>query len=693
MSLFDRPNTCLRSDVNRAEIQTRQIQTTEWRTLGGQPLSWRTLNWRTIGLTAFWVWIASGFATSHLSAQPPKTAEPPRSAASPGSQDPTAAAATKTQEPLAANSTKKIRVKPGPLATKIGMGVEWQSDVDAARRLSEQTGKPLLWYIPTVPNSFMDRQTEIDRYMMAGPFSWEPTRLALNAHFIPVVAVPTAEQQQQFGLEPFKFVEPGFIVLSPKGEVKRRVDRLTTLHPQWLYELITADVVAADQRAPFTLRPDIQRDYDRFAAGERFEPTTVVDPTQPTDWIYDRWLRGMLAFRQGQHERAKTIWLEIGQQFPDHPFAWKAAAEAEGFGPFVRGFEVYDQLPPSALQAGRESAGSAAPPGIYNETQLRQRSVQFLLGMQRDDGGWVDSDYDFGGTDSLPNVHVAVTALCGIALMDQRDQVPERREQIQTAIDRAATFVSNEDNLNRADRDELFWALAYRIQFLAKLVGEQEAWRPKLQSSVTELENFQSARGGWFHEYPNPFVTGTALCALAEARQAGATVNSEQVDKGIQVLMNDRLDNGAYPYSTGRRRNANRPAGEVEINASAGRMPICELGLHRWGRVNDEQLSASIDQSLDGQKFLQQALKYDDHTSVMAYGGFFFWYGMQGRSAAILAVKDPTKRQELAQRQRQLVLELPELDGCFVDSHELGRCYGTAMALQCLDLARQAEKQ
>jgi hypothetical protein len=29
-------------------------------------------------------------------------------------------------------------------------------------------------------------------------------------------------------------------------------------------------------------------------------------------------------------------------------------------------------------------------------------------------------------------------------------------------------------------------------------------------------------------------------------------------------------------------------------------------------------------------------------------------------------------------------LKLPELDGCFVDSHELGRVYGTAMALLCL---------
>jgi hypothetical protein len=57
---------------------------------------------------------------------------------------------------------------------------------------------------------------------------------------------------------------------------------------------------------------------------------------------------------------------------------------------------------------------------------------------------------------------------------------------------------------------------------------------------------------------------------------------------------------------------------------------------------------------------------------------------MQGRSEAISAVTDQRIRDALVARQRRIVLGLPEIDGCFVDSHELGRCYGTAMALLCL---------
>jgi hypothetical protein len=32
---------------------------------------------------------------------------------------------------------------------------------------------------------------------------------------------------------------------------------------------------------------------------------------------------------------------------------------------------------------------------------------------------------------------------------------------------------------------------------------------------------------------------------------------------------------------------------------------------------------------------------------------------------------------------------LPEIDGCFVDSHELGKTYGTAMGLLVMKISRE----
>ena len=97
-----------------------------------------------------------------------------------------------------------------------------------------------------------------------------------------------------------------------------------------------------------------------------------------------------------------------------------------------------------------------------------------------------------------------------------------------------------------------------------------------------------------------------------------------------------------------------------------------------------QMLAVAIDVSFDMHKHLASALKYDDHTSNMAYGGFFFWYDMRGRSEAISKIKDEQVRADFESQQKAIIMSLPELDGCFVDSHELGRCYGTAMALLCL---------
>jgi hypothetical protein len=40
------------------------------------------------------------------------------------------------------------------------------------------------------------------------------------------------------------------------------------------------------------------------------------------------------------------------------------------------------------------------------------------------------------------------------------------------------------------------------------------------------------------------------------------------------------------------------------------------------------------------------------------------------------------------EEQRKQIIGLAEIDGAFIDSHEIGRCYGTGMALWCLAVIR-----
>lgn len=587
------------------------------------------------------------------------------------------------------NSTKKIRVQPSKIAAKIGSAVHWETSFADAMAKSKESGKPVFWYVPTLRGSFMDRKVEIDRYMMAGPFSWPHLIDGINQTFVPVRAVPSREEQKQFQLLPYKFVEPGFLVIDPTGQVTNKVDRITTFSPQWIQSLLVD--CGAEIRQP-ELPADLAGWWSEFRQGnyDIEIPVPNAGDTHATEQLL---LAGMYKFNQGDHTAARKLWQESALMQPDSPLAWKAAAEAEGFGPFYRGFEIHRDLSPSALTAGIQSIGSAAPTGTYDEADLWKLSVEFLLRMQREDGGWVDCDYDFGGTDSLPNVHVAITALCGMAMMNAKSQVPEHADAIDSAIKRAAKFVTDEQNINRVDRDEILWAHAYRVRFLARLLAAGEQVKTKLQSAVNDLENVQSKRGHWYHEYNNSWVTATALCALHEAAASGATVNQEIIDKGCTALANDRFQNGSYGYYPRRAVGGNPEGDEESIAAAAGRMPPCDLGLWYWNKLTDDELINAITQSFKHHDSLAVALKYDNHTSTYAYGGFFFWYDMRARSEAISQVAHEQLRRKFFEMQKELVMNLPEFDGCFVDSHELGRCYGTAMALLCLARDNQVTNQ
>jgi hypothetical protein len=581
-----------------------------------------------------------------------------------------------------------IRVKPSAIASKIGQGVEWETDWQAALEKSQSSGKPIFWYIASVPGTFMDRKVEIDRYMLAGPFSWPPIVRRLNEEFVAIRIRPNKELAERFELKPYQFVEPGFLVLDAAQKVRLRVDHLTTLHPLWLDHVMGG---ASDSKTPPSTadrdpnRTELDKAWAEFASDS--PPNSIALPAADDALAAEKYLlAGMIAFRRGAHDEAKELWVEATRVQPDSPVAWKAAAEAEGFGPFVRGFEVFCPLPQKAFAAGIDSVGSAAPNGIYSAAELWPRGVDFLLGMQASNGGFFDSDYDFGGADSLPNVHVAVSSLVGMALLKSLDRVDAARAgRVRDAIDRAAKFVSDDANINVRDKDEILWAQAYRTRFLASLVqanfGDVAAHRANLNRVVKGLEQIQLPTGGWYHEYANPFVTGTALTALHQADQAGATIDSQKVERGLASLAGDRLDAGAYPYAS---RSGGKAPRKTSIEASAGRIPICDMALWMWKKLDDRQLEKSARVALDNHKFLSVAYKYDNHTSTMAYGGFFFWYDMHARAELIARIADEATRNGLAEEHRKLILALPEIDGCFVDSHELGRCYGTAMALLSL---------
>lgn len=603
--------------------------------------------------------------------------------------------------PAAQNSTRKLRAPVGEHAAQAGMTVRWRKDVDAALLEAKRSGKPVFWYVPAIARSPMDRKPEIDRYVMGGPFSWPTTVALLEEHFVPVKQVAGGDDRaERLGLARGVFIEPGYVVLGADGEARLQVDQLTTFHPRW-FEAPLRRLLGLPARADDAPDASCADGWRALAAGdferaERLARSPGADSDEPVP-AGQLWLRGVALWRLGRSDDARECWRELAAR-DDEPFAAKAALELEGHGPFTRGFEVYCELPDGVTGVDPED-GSRAPAGSFTEEALWQRGVAFLSTAHEQDGVFRDSTYDFGGTDGLPNVHAAVTCLCGEALLAALARAEQGRFELSSnAVARAEVLLAmmrdnavHSDWLALSDSDEILWARAYALRFLqayrARRQDQGEVVTDGIRRSVAALLALQPDTGVWFHEYGNPFAIATALQALHGVQQAGFEVPADNIERGLRALLVNRTEDGAFSYS--QTRPGRKP--RTNLQGAAGRMPLCELALYLHGESDQQRLQAAVDAGARHHDLLAAVRKYDDHASRLGYGGFFFWFDMLGRAEAIAALDDAESRRRHAGRMRELVLALPEFDGAFVDSHELGRCYGTAMALLCLDVLARAD--
>ncbi|MHC5063189.1 MAG: prenyltransferase/squalene oxidase repeat-containing protein, partial [Planctomycetota bacterium] len=585
----------------------------------------------------------------------------------------------------AQNSNRKIRPEPSALAAKAGSAIHWRRDLEAALAESARSGKALFWYLPALSGSRMDRKPEIDRYMMAGPFSWPGVIDLLDRHTIPLRHVPDKAEQARFSVAPGGFIEPGFLILDPKGKELLRVDKLSTFSPSWFQRRLEI-CLGVKARPASAVTSGV---WNAFAAGDldsALQLATVASREAETaaDRAEAGYLLAAALFRSRREEEAYAQWRKLGKELPQQAWSYKAMAEAEGHGPFVRGFEVYEEIAPEILD--RLHAGSQAAPGSFDEEQLWKSGLRFLLQMQRKDGSYVDCRYDFGGTDSLPNVYVAVSAIAAQALWfaSRREELPAFEPKV---LDDLIDYLCDDSNLNPEDSDELVWAHIYRARFFCNwLAAESEhPKREQVEAALLRITGgliaMQPESGAWYHEYPNPFVIASVLITLRAASESGVDVPPEVIDRGVRALVACRASSGAFSYGY-------RPgsAERTKVAAAAGRMPLAEHSLSLWGHGKDGALESALNAAFEHHQHMEDVRKYDDHANALGYGGFFFWYDMHARSEAILHMPAGEARTALIGRQRGMIMDLPEIDACFVDSHELGRVYGTAMALICLQL-------
>lgn len=391
------------------------------------------------------------------------------------------------------------------------------------------------------------------------------------------------------------------------------------------------------------------------------------------------------SLRLGDEAGAMRRFTLVAQKFPDTLFGKRARANTtlgpddRPLGAAFTGFEslaflpaaAYTKLPHDTTWQGDRLAPAA----------MARAGVEFLLAQQRDDGGFTDSRYAYWPNSEItPNVWVAITAIALTALLEHRAACPDLHERIDRALARGEAFLLDPKRLNRGANEDCY-SDAYRLMYLARRTASaDDAERQRLVQRMNEIVQAAAARqkasGFWAHEYENAFATGAVLQEVLAARAAGASVPVEVVDRAAAALISARGKNGAYSYggSAGERNTG--------LKDAAGRMPVCEGTLLQVGRSDPDKVRFALDNFWAHMANLEGVRRNDFHSDG-ELGGFFFFHSVFHASEVVKLLPEE-ERNPHWQRFLQLLQAIPELDGSFLDSHELGRSYGTAMALLTL---------
>ena len=384
-------------------------------------------------------------------------------------------------------------------------------------------------------------------------------------------------------------------------------------------------------------------------------------------------------------EAARAAWARLAESSPDTRWGWRAAAnttlhkDRKSYGPGAVGFE--DVLWSAATAEGATTTRWERKPGDLQD--VAKRAVEWLLRQQAADGAWNDARYAYWPSPEIqPNVHMAVTGLALSALLEWRHLDPER---IDAAIAKGEKYLLDESRMARGKNEESY-AESYRLLYfsLKRATAADDASAKTavdhMNSIVTRIAAIQDKAGFWAHEYPNPFVSATVLQVLMRARNAGATVDDSMLSRGAAALNATRDDKGRQAYGAG-----GKGASDSD---SSGRNAMCEAALLENKATSQEAFEAAMEQfwkHLDRREIVRVC----DFHSDGQLAGFFFFNNFYHTMEAVSHLKGKAADDARVRGAAHLT-KIPEIDGSFIDSHEMGKSYGTASAL--LSLKRCLEK-
>lgn len=521
--------------------------------------------------------------------------------------------------------------------------------LERAKTLAREQKRRILWYCPRLAGTHTSRAAVLDTYARVALFTDPRLVDFVNATFVPLRMACDAKASAATGIKFPDQIEPALIVLTPEGKVVKVVDRIRTFNA----DVIRASLGGGDDKSPCRgkSRSDLEKDGSPEA------------------------LYYLCALEMQSGRDPEPRWRALVEKHPESPWAWRAASnlvlgrDGRRHGPMTHLVEDLADTP----------AGEPAP-----------RAVEFLLRAQQPDGSWSDGRYCYGWAGYMirkriqeglldpgykswpdltlqPNFYVAVTALAARALLEWRDAAPAR---IDEALARAENYLADDGRVSH-DKCEACYAEAYRLHYYTAKKDH-----PRMNKLVRRLADLQDRDGFWGHEYPSAFATAAVVHILVDARKAGADVPETLFRRAGDALLKTRGEDGRQAY----RHEPGKPMSS-EKN-SMGRTASSELALLECGRGSLADVAAGVDAYWKHLARLEAVRLCDNHADE-ELAGFFYFNSVFNTLEAARALGEPRRSGHL-QKFRAQILAIPEPDGSFVDSHELGKSYGTAMALLIL---------
>jgi prenyltransferase beta subunit len=293
-----------------------------------------------------------------------------------------------------------------------------------------------------------------------------------------------------------------------------------------------------------------------------------------------------------------------------------------------------------ACSLARAGAGDiAAQPNLVTGEEITDAQRQAV-----DKGlAWLASRQ---GPDGNYNAHAGITALCGLAFMEQGN-LPNRGKY-GANVEKCLEYIENscqQSGLISANNDNgPMYGHGFATVFLGELYGESgdEEIKEKLQRAVHLIETTQNAEGGWRYQ-PMPYdadisVTICEIMALRAAQDAGIKVEKSVRDKAIAYVLSCQNDDGGFSYQA-----YGRGGGSGFARTGAG----CS-SLYYAGVFESDNLKRGLDFL---KQFVQAGGLTDDSERHFYYGNYYAAQAMFLAGSDYWKTYYPALRDVLLQRQ------------------------------------------